>query len=1756
MMPLFHIGGIARNCLAVALSGGSVVCCPGFDASLWWDIACQGDVTWYYAGPTMHQMIMQEGLARFNGNTSYDNHTVRLKMIANAAGGLLPALADQLKLTFRAAILPGYGMSECMPITAPPHDYQLDRPGTSGRPIGPKVRILDNDGQQVPDGTTGNICLRGCPLMHGYEGNEEANKENFFPGGWFNTGDLGHLEDDFIYISGRNKEVIKRGGETLSPFEIEEVFVKHPLFSQVMCFAAPHEMLVETVGLCVVMKNDDCRVSLASVLTYCKQELHPSKWPQCLVFMQDLPKTMGTNKVQRIKFATRTKMEPISDSQLQIDRTFEADCPPKGAPLSQEIPMKTVSVEYKETELLAETCPDVTQACFKRSKDEIIAYVTPPTVDASELITYLSSRAHHYTVPSKVVQVESIPRAADGTVDFKQLEADARANNQSAKPENQLESKLQSLWADVLDCEEADIATDVDFFDTGGNSLLAGKLASLVRTTFNVPFGVTAVFAHRTIADMAKLVGQNSKMAASKTPQRKSSVSVVTGKMKRASKFAANNEKVESGDAPAPANSSNICVLSVQALPMILYYPLRRIFGWSIFCTVWLYLMGFGVERFWALVSAILIMRIGCAIFFPLLGILAKWTIIGTYKPGRFRLWGSYYLRWWTVNQILKVCGRGMFLWHPSLLRRYYKLMGAKIGYNVKLSKGTKISEFDLVQIKDDVALDNCLVRPFCLDKGGMMLKHIQVGEGVRVCAKSTIAPGAYIPDDTCIGPLSSSYELEDAREENENYCRPLFPSPPFLLKLFLGYPLFLIIKAFSVMPVFFIIRIMVKADWYKGELEYLFDIVEWFATPERIGFYCATRIYLNCVAPFMYLLGVIIVKRAIVGKFTPGPATGVWKPFQYWMMNFLLPGGKLAGTTNLLGRHYETISFIYRCLGSKIGKRVYWPGSGVDVHEYDLFEVGDDVVFGSRSIVMCSDTQEFQPVRIKASANIADRCVLLPGVTVAECAVMGSGSLAGKNANFPKGSVNVGSQNGNALMLQPEDPTAEPTPSRFGKAFYLHQANYCVLNEAFHIGLCVLTKAFCALWRVVPLASCYFISYNTMPDENLAAEIDTEHAYLTLLLFAFFSVTFSVTCFLALSIDVMLKWCILGRRQAGECTWDESSYCQRWQIYLTVQEIRRHLAFGGLGVLNFIQGSQYLVWYFRALGCKIGDRVCLYPNGGDPMMTEPDLVTIEDGVCVDDASVVAHLNSKGVFQLQKLRLGRGAVLRSGSRLLSGAEMEANSCLLEHTLMLSGDVVPEKSVWQGWPGAMVSQDFDVETPGISQPLMMSVRHEEISNAKKGGTNASVRKSGASMKSSTSRPKSWGEDNKPAHTSCKRRLQALLCAFVFLCFCAGTAGIIYYFYTTLETGECNIDDCRYYLDFHSVVLGASRTGSLAYFRSEFAPKLSQGSVELEHVVIALPPDLNAATIANAPSFLCFIDAAREDNEADLKSTFVVMPVFLTKGLAAQVNRKPANTLVWSSSNSSAVGHDAESPPNSRYSSFDALDDLFGIFTDRALYPRLTSIVVVGNGAGGELAARHAMVTQNFPTRSLREQIEVRYIAGNAGSYVYAADTRPVGTSSKCRVKDVNATTASKVKFENVTTAWAATCQEGLDWPYQLAAADDTPPYVKNVLAQNSPQEILEQFADKQVFFLLSAVDSKERISSCGAKAQGVCPLQRGIYYQHYLKRAFQTSGVLSNHSTYVVKDVADNQCALVYSPIGGSVLFNLPVKARQNSTGGP
>lgn len=307
-----------------------------------------------------------------------------------------------------------------------------------------------------------------------------------------------------------------------------------------------------------------------------------------------------------------------------------------------------------------------------------------------------------------------------------------------------------------------------------------------------------------------------------------------------------------------------------------------------------------------------------------------------------------------------------------------------------------------------------------------------------------------------------------------------------------------------------------------------------------------------------------------------------------------------------------------------------------------------------------------------------------------------------------------VGSRAGECVLLQrrsAEAAAAATAPSRYARAFtQRREMPYFVLPETAHILWSCLWVAVAAVVQRLPLVlALLFVRF--------CHHDDFEHVPLygvVLTIVSGLSVGYIATLVWVLSVDICSKWLLLGRREVGEYSWDQNSYCQSWQLYLSVLSIRHFLA-GGRDVLDCFLGSWYLVAYFRSQGATIGKNVCLYPNGADPMMTEPEMVTIGDGACVDSAMLIAHLNTRGQFTLGPLEVGQGCVMRSWARLQQGGVMQRRSVLLEHTLIMPQEVVSQRNLKQGWPASYgMAMQRAVKAPVVTPPEERRPRERFIS----------------------------------------------------------------------------------------------------------------------------------------------------------------------------------------------------------------------------------------------------------------------------------------------------------------------------------------------------------------------------------------------------------------------------------------------------------
>jgi acyl-CoA synthetase (AMP-forming)/AMP-acid ligase II len=299
IMPLFHIHGLIAGVLAPLSAGGQVCCTPGFNALRFFGWMEEARPTWYTAVPTMHQAIL--GRAANNRAIIEKNP---LRFIRSSSSAMPTQVIRELEQTFGAPLVESYGMTEAAhQMAANPLPPRVRKPGTVGIAAGPEVAIMDEAGNLLPAGSVGEVVIRGENVTPGYENNPKANAEGF-TAGWFRTGDQGVMDaDGYLTITGRLKEIINRGGEKVSPREVDEVLMDHPAVAQVVTFAIPHDKLGEEVGAAVVLR-EGASLTDKELREFAARRLADFKVPRKVLFVAEIPKG-ATGKLQRIGLAAK-----------------------------------------------------------------------------------------------------------------------------------------------------------------------------------------------------------------------------------------------------------------------------------------------------------------------------------------------------------------------------------------------------------------------------------------------------------------------------------------------------------------------------------------------------------------------------------------------------------------------------------------------------------------------------------------------------------------------------------------------------------------------------------------------------------------------------------------------------------------------------------------------------------------------------------------------------------------------------------------------------------------------------------------------------------------------------------------------------------------------------------------------------------------------------------------------------------------------------------------------------------------------------------------------------------------------------------------------------------------------------------------------------------------------------------------------------------------------------------------------------------
>src|SRR5438309_7350290 len=296
VMPLFHVHGLVASTLATFATGGTVVVPPKFNPLSFWSTVKEHRATWYSAVPTIHQVLLSRTKAGARpAGSEY------LRFIRSCSAALAPQTMFDIEERFGVPILEAYGMTGAAhQMASNPLPPGARKPGSVGRGTSVEIAILSKQGEELPTGATGEVSIKGPNVFGGYEGNNEANAESF-SNGWFRTGDQGYLDNEgYLTLVGRIKELINRGGEKISPREIDETLLTHSAVAEAVCFGIPDRVYGEEVAAAVVLKD---AATERELIAHCHSSLADFKCPKKIYIVEAIPRT-ATGKIQRRNVAS------------------------------------------------------------------------------------------------------------------------------------------------------------------------------------------------------------------------------------------------------------------------------------------------------------------------------------------------------------------------------------------------------------------------------------------------------------------------------------------------------------------------------------------------------------------------------------------------------------------------------------------------------------------------------------------------------------------------------------------------------------------------------------------------------------------------------------------------------------------------------------------------------------------------------------------------------------------------------------------------------------------------------------------------------------------------------------------------------------------------------------------------------------------------------------------------------------------------------------------------------------------------------------------------------------------------------------------------------------------------------------------------------------------------------------------------------------------------------------------------------------
>jgi len=285
VMPLFHVHGILASLLSPLASGGSAVIPPRFSASTFWDDFITHEANWYSAVPTIHQLLEKSPRPRV---------MPYIRFVRSCSSPLAPAMHAKLEAMMNAPVLEAYAMTEAShQMTSNELPPGLCKAGSVGRPQGVDLVTADEDGLSLAQGRIGEVCVRGANVTENYlpvAGIPVEKSRSFFADNFFRTGDQGYLDaDGFLFLTGRIKELINKGGEKISPIEIDNLFMQHASVGEAVSFGIDDELYGQNVAVAIELRQNSPEVSPEELTCWFAERAAKFKIPKQVSDWHDIP---------------------------------------------------------------------------------------------------------------------------------------------------------------------------------------------------------------------------------------------------------------------------------------------------------------------------------------------------------------------------------------------------------------------------------------------------------------------------------------------------------------------------------------------------------------------------------------------------------------------------------------------------------------------------------------------------------------------------------------------------------------------------------------------------------------------------------------------------------------------------------------------------------------------------------------------------------------------------------------------------------------------------------------------------------------------------------------------------------------------------------------------------------------------------------------------------------------------------------------------------------------------------------------------------------------------------------------------------------------------------------------------------------------------------------------------------------------------------------------------------------------------------